>query len=281
MSPPRPVTLDPSTTCPASNRSERRNEFADNVSWIKGKHTFKFGVRYRQHRRLQLLHPEPQRQLQLSHRQRLRAGLQRQHRRRQELELLLAGLRRPHCGRHASPNYGFYVQDQWRVTPKLTATTASRYEYSQLPQPTAFNPIYPQTCHINSPRNDFMPRIGLAYRLDNKTVLRAGYGMFYARIAGATLAGPVHRQWRYLPDFPGRHASGAVGGRPGFPEHSGRCSHRRHRLGAQHSVRRSQLEDSLLRARHLGPGTRSWATTSPLPLPTSGAAACICTAFAT
>ena len=32
-----------------------------------------------------------------------------------------------------------------------------------------------------------MPRIGLVYRLDDKTVLRAGYGMFYARVAGATL----------------------------------------------------------------------------------------------
>jgi hypothetical protein len=32
-----------------------------------------------------------------------------------------------------------------------------------------------------------MPRIGLAYRLNDKTVIRAGYGMFYARVAGATV----------------------------------------------------------------------------------------------
>ena len=43
------------------------------------------------------------------------------------------------------------------------------------------------TCHINSPNTNIMPRIGLAYRLDDKTVIRAGYGMFYARVMGATL----------------------------------------------------------------------------------------------
>ena len=32
-----------------------------------------------------------------------------------------------------------------------------------------------------------MPRIGLAYSLNSKTVLRAGYGMFYARFSGSTL----------------------------------------------------------------------------------------------
>jgi hypothetical protein len=32
-----------------------------------------------------------------------------------------------------------------------------------------------------------MPRLGIAYQANNKTVLRAGYGMFYSRMAGATL----------------------------------------------------------------------------------------------
>jgi hypothetical protein len=84
-------------------------------------------------------------------------------------------------------NYSFYVQDQWRITSKLTANYGVRYELASLPQPTAFNPNYPASAHINSPKNDFMPRLGLAYSLDSKTVLRVGYGMFYARVAGATL----------------------------------------------------------------------------------------------
>lgn len=34
----------------------------------------------------------------------------------------------------------------------------------------------------NGDRNNFAPRIGLAFQLDQKTVLRAGYGLFYAQI---------------------------------------------------------------------------------------------------
>jgi hypothetical protein len=84
-------------------------------------------------------------------------------------------------------DYSFYLQDQWRIAPNLTFNYGARYEYSHLPQPPKCNPDYPQTCHINSPTTDLMPRLGLAYSLDNKTVLRAGYGMFYSRVAAATL----------------------------------------------------------------------------------------------
>jgi outer membrane receptor protein involved in Fe transport len=84
-------------------------------------------------------------------------------------------------------DYAFYVEDQWRATSRLTVNLGARYEFAALPQPTIFNSAWPQTAHINSPKNDIMPRIGLAYHLSNKDVLRAGYGMFYARVAGATL----------------------------------------------------------------------------------------------
>ena len=36
-------------------------------------------------------------------------------------------------------DYGFYLQDQWRVTDRLTAMYGARYEYAQLPQPTVCN----------------------------------------------------------------------------------------------------------------------------------------------
>ena len=84
-------------------------------------------------------------------------------------------------------DYGFYVQDQWRIGSKLTLNYGVRYEYEQIPQPKQCNPIYTQTCHINSPGTDLMPRLGVAYQVDPKTVVRAGYGMFYSRMAGATL----------------------------------------------------------------------------------------------
>ena len=57
------------------------------------------------------------------------------------------------------------LQDQWRITPKLTLNFGARYEYEQVPQPKVCNPIYTQTCHINSPTTDLMPRLGVAYQL--------------------------------------------------------------------------------------------------------------------
>jgi hypothetical protein len=84
-------------------------------------------------------------------------------------------------------SYSFYAQDEWRIAPKLTLNYGLRYEFATLPQPKQFNSVWPQTGYINSPKNDLMPRIGLAYSLDSKTVLRAGVGMFYSRVAGATL----------------------------------------------------------------------------------------------
>jgi hypothetical protein len=85
-------------------------------------------------------------------------------------------------------DYDFYGEDQWRVTSKFTASLGLRYGYTQLPLPPACNPNYTATCApIHSPKTNFMPRTGLAYALNDKTVIRAGYGMFYARMAGATL----------------------------------------------------------------------------------------------
>ena len=84
-------------------------------------------------------------------------------------------------------DYGFYLEDQWRVTDRLTATIGARYEYAQLPQPSACNHDYPGTCHVDSSPTNLAPRLGLAYRLNDKTVVQGGYGMFYARMQGGTI----------------------------------------------------------------------------------------------
>ena len=84
-------------------------------------------------------------------------------------------------------DYGFYIQDQYLITPKLTVNYGARYEYAQLPQPKIVNPDYPQTGRIpNSPAN-LAPRVGLAFSIDDKTVVRAGFGLFFARFPASLI----------------------------------------------------------------------------------------------
>jgi hypothetical protein len=85
-------------------------------------------------------------------------------------------------------DFNWYLQDQFRVTKNLTLNYGIRYEKAFLPQPTRPNPEYRQTGFINSPSKNFAPRFGLAYAFDdNKTVLRAGYGIFFARFQGGLI----------------------------------------------------------------------------------------------
>ncbi|MCU1257295.1 MAG: TonB-dependent receptor, plug [Bryobacterales bacterium] len=85
-------------------------------------------------------------------------------------------------------DYGIYLQDQFMLTPKLTVNYGARYEYAQLPQPIVANPDYPQTARIPTGKLNLAPRIGLAYTLNEKTVLRAGYGMFHARFPASLIS---------------------------------------------------------------------------------------------
>lgn len=84
---------------------------------------------------------------------------------------------------------GFFVQDDWKVTPRLTLNLGARYDYERLPAPFAPNPAVPQTTTTPSDKNNISPRVGLAwdpYGL-GKTTVHAGYGIYYGRIVNATL----------------------------------------------------------------------------------------------
>jgi outer membrane receptor protein involved in Fe transport len=89
--------------------------------------------------------------------------------------------------------WGLYARDQWQATSKLTVSYGLRWEYYPIfahnwygatrYDPTTHNILVggeggiPWDTGATASKRDFAPRIGLAYRLTSKTVLRAGYGI--------------------------------------------------------------------------------------------------------
>jgi Carboxypeptidase regulatory-like domain/TonB dependent receptor len=89
--------------------------------------------------------------------------------------------------------YAFYARDQWQVTRKFTLSYGIRYELYPLATrdhygANIYNPNTgvvclgglngaPKDCGVDVGNGNWGPRIGLAYRLNDKTVLRAGYGI--------------------------------------------------------------------------------------------------------
>jgi hypothetical protein len=63
--------------------------------------------------------------------------------------------------------YGFYAQDQWRLTSKFTVNYGLRYDFE-----TGLSK------QINPDYKGFQPRIGFAWSPDPKTVIRSGFGLF-------------------------------------------------------------------------------------------------------
>lgn len=76
---------------------------------------------------------------------------------------------------------GFYAQDTYRISPRLTLYYGVRYELQTLPSPLVVNPLVPETGIINEDTNNWAPRLGFAFSpfKDEKTVIRGGFGIFY------------------------------------------------------------------------------------------------------
>jgi hypothetical protein len=119
----------------------------------------------------------------------------------------------PSIARYGKHQLGLYAQDSWKITRKFTLDYGLRYDYSTyyteqygrspqfdptLADPTAGNmpgdAIYQATCHCQFAHNypyGFGPRLGFAYQVLPKTVLRGGFGILYSGTGAAQIqAGP-------------------------------------------------------------------------------------------
>jgi hypothetical protein len=93
-------------------------------------------------------------------------------------------------------SYNFFINDSYRVRPRLTLTFGLRYEYNSPPVDTQDRAnVYDLATRslvrvgtngvprggVEADKNNFAPRVGLAWTIgkDERTVVRAGYGVYY------------------------------------------------------------------------------------------------------
>ena len=108
----------------------------------------------------------------------------------------------PVDARMGKSQWGLFAQDSWKLTPKLTVTyglrwdlaTPSREQYGRSADFSATTanpavggrlgaPIFQATCNcdfVHTYYYAFGPRVGVAYQIDSKTVIRGGWGLVYA-----------------------------------------------------------------------------------------------------
>jgi hypothetical protein len=161
----------------------------DNVSWTKGKHTLKFGGQWGEY-----ISPQ-------AFTQRARGDYE-----YSSTQLFLDDISPDIIGQRSTGSttyYGnqtalyWYANDTWRFNPHLTLSLGVRYEYTTIPlgeqrqvlnkvadSPNVIIPQVNQALVFDKPRapkNDYAPRIGIAYSPGSSgdTSIRAGFGMAY------------------------------------------------------------------------------------------------------
>jgi hypothetical protein len=169
---------------------EKRVQFADTVTYIKGRHTFKFGGDF--NRVSDLLDNLFQ-----------NAGVYNYN----NLVDFLSDLAVPSGKRYTSfaqgfgptafkfstQDYNLFAQDDFRVTQSLTVNLGLRYELQVLPDTQIPNQLEPRTTRFPSDKDNFGPRIGFAYGFGGKSTmsLRGGYGIYYGRIINSTISNAI------------------------------------------------------------------------------------------
>jgi Carboxypeptidase regulatory-like domain/TonB dependent receptor len=177
----------------------------ESLSWIKGKHTLKFGFEYLKMMSNDVSSGGDTGSFTFSNAE---TGLPNFSTGQGMASFLLGRVYSGQVNVYASSNYersGYYAayaQDDFKLTPKFTLNYGLRYDlyrptvdklnHLAWVDRTAPNPAlggFPGTMIFATPdrrtgvdqfNEGFAPRFGLAYTVNSKTVLRAGYGLFWA-----------------------------------------------------------------------------------------------------
>jgi outer membrane receptor for ferrienterochelin and colicin len=101
---------------------------------------------------------------------------------------------------------GLFIQDKWRVTPRLTVNGGLRWEFETWPSGV-----------LNTQWNNFDPRLGVAYNLgtSRNVVFRAGFGLFHGIIPSPLLMCQAP-SCGGLSTFPGRDFENQLNARTGL-----------------------------------------------------------------
>jgi hypothetical protein len=110
--------------------------------------------------------------------------------------------------------YSTFVQDDWQIAPTVKLLYGVRYDLYRYPQGLANAPLA-QTHEFNIDKNNWGPRVGLAWGISPTTALRASTGIMYDQpiLGGYEQA----LQLSGSPKAPAYTFSGATAGAPAFP----------------------------------------------------------------
>ncbi len=183
-----------------ADRTEKRYQFTDNLSWIKGDHTIKFGADINRipvdavftvnfgglynfgglssASVLGAINPNFGLFPSFSPVQAYGLGIP---------QVFIQQVGDPGYN-EVNHSFGFFLQDSWRIKPNFTINVGVRYDVELTPFEAASTPAAQAsqdflglTQGIPRDKNNFAPRIGFAWDpwKDGKTVIRGSFGLFY------------------------------------------------------------------------------------------------------